>query len=262
MSLMQNPILIKLRDDAERHDEWATVKFWNHVLTKYVFTEDHFVVSTEQPPVPLGSLRRVDVVIESWSGSRFHLLLFLEAKKGRAGPVDIAEVEAQAYSACLEHFQENTTRGQIWAMTCFGPNARFWVFDSQWPYLAPYYPVEGEHGQKSTYIDFKYHESAIMDTLRHIKGNPVPPAQVFRRPLQGAESSETTLLSAESVTLVRVTKIRKTGPEIETFEGTKFKTVSARWSPAQCIVDGQVVDGYFYDGNSGAGYFTTNKIQG
>ncbi|TQN64166.1 hypothetical protein CSHISOI_11259 [Colletotrichum shisoi] len=101
-----------------------------------------------------------------------------------------------------------------------------------------------------------------MDTLQHIKRNPVPPAQVFRGPLQGAESSETTLLSAESVTLVRVTKIRKTGPEIETFEGNKFKTVNARWSPAQCVVDGQVVDGYFYAGNTGTGYFTTNKIQG
>ncbi|GKT61240.1 hypothetical protein ColTof3_08579 [Colletotrichum tofieldiae] len=212
------------------------------------------------------------MVVEDGSRGKLFLLLFIEAKKGRAAGGDIAEMESQAYSAGYEYYMENERRNRIWAMTCYGSCARFWAFDfeerSGLP--TPFFPREGNHGEKSAYADFKSFEHEIMEAFRYIKENPLPPDSVFAASpaasvtsdlgLAGPSSATTDILTQDTATLVRVVRIRSQGPEVETRRGNRTQTAQARWLPAQCLVDGEVIDGYKYVGNSGTVYWTMNSI--
>ncbi|KAK1659821.1 hypothetical protein BDP55DRAFT_636648 [Colletotrichum godetiae] len=102
---------------------------------------------------------------------------------------------------------------------------------------------------------------AYFDT---IKQNLQPPDAVFE--VSEASISDESMsddvileeLNPASVKFAVAVKRRSQGPKIKTRDGTEVNTDKARWEPAQCMVDGTMVKGFKYVGNSGTVYFSTN----
>jgi hypothetical protein len=260
MAISDDPLVRQLRDDAIRHDEWATKKYWLHLFQRHIFPEHNFVVATEQPPLAMGTQRKVDITVENFEERILFLQLIVEAKKGRAAPRDIVEVETQLYSACYEHYTGNRTRRRIWAMSVTGPCVRIWAFDAESGFLTPALPVDNDHGEKASYIDFKTSERKLMDYFAFIKQNPVPPDSIFDE--SDISMSDTEILDEGSVVLAKAIRIRSQGLEIELIDGGRLRTVKERWEVARCTVEGQVVNGHKYVGtNSGHVYFAMNVAE-
>ncbi|KAK0368798.1 hypothetical protein CLIM01_13848 [Colletotrichum limetticola] len=75
-------------------------------------------------------------------------------------------------------------------MTCYGSFVRFWAFDSQSALLTPFYPTEGDDGERTAYVDFKSHENDIMQALAYIKETPIPPSSLFEQPVAYDQPTE------------------------------------------------------------------------
>lgn len=117
---------------------------FNHVI----FTDDKFIVSSQQPPThKAGELRRVDLVVEKMDSraTTVGTLLFLEAKRASAFRSDIEEVEYQAFTAACAYHVE-TGLEHIWTMTCVGSAARLWIFSHSSEFLIPFVPFGGGLG--------------------------------------------------------------------------------------------------------------------
>lgn len=102
MSIITTPRLARLWQDAQIHPEWATTRLWEYLFNHVIFTDDKFVVSSQQPPTHQpGELRRVDLVVEKMDrrATTVGTLLFLGAKRASASRSDIEEVEYQAFTA-------------------------------------------------------------------------------------------------------------------------------------------------------------------
>jgi len=127
----------------------------------------------------MGTQRRVDITVENFEERKFFLQLIVEAKKGRAGPCDIMEVETQLYSVGYEHYTGSPTRRRIWVMSVTGPSVRIWAFEAGSSFLIPALPVDNNHGEKEPYIDFKTSEKELMDYFDFIKQNLEPPDSIF-----------------------------------------------------------------------------------
>ncbi|KAK0368479.1 hypothetical protein CTAM01_16961 [Colletotrichum tamarilloi] len=254
----------RLIDDWLRLDEFATKRLWNHLFSKEIFSEKEFVIGPEQPPVQLHSRRRADFIIERYSGRELVIQVMVELKKGRAGPQDVVDVESQLYSACYEYYTEHPEREKMWTCSICGPRVRIWAFDAQLDYLVPACPAYGAIGEISSYLDFRTSEATLMAYSDTIKQNLQPPDAVFE--VSEASTSDESMsddvileeLNPVSVTFAVAVKRRSQGPKIKTRDGTGVSTDKARWKPAQCMVDGTMVKGFKYVGNSGTVYLSMN----
>ncbi|AEO59481.1 hypothetical protein MYCTH_2063233 [Thermothelomyces thermophilus ATCC 42464] len=184
MSVITNPRLARLWQDAQTHPEWATTRLWEYLFNHIVFTDDNFIVSSQQPPTHQpGELRRVDLVIEKMDSTATTIgtLLFLEAKRASASRTDIEEVEYQAFTAACAYYIE-TGLEPIWTMTCVGSAARLWIFSGSSDFLIPFVPSDGGLGlpEQSEYLDISTHGREILDGLEYIKKHTTPPAELLR----------------------------------------------------------------------------------
>ncbi|KAL6413026.1 hypothetical protein AUP68_02521 [Ilyonectria robusta] len=169
-----------LRNEALRFDEYATKAFWHYFLINYIFTGPGWNVATEQPPVSYSSQRRVDIVVKRFDQRQFRILLFLEAKKSNVTPQDIVQVESQGYTACYEFLMNNPDIEAVWAMTVFGPQARFWVCRINGiGVLEPLFPFDHGIGEKGLYLDIKTHQSDFQKTFEYMISNPLPDAALL-----------------------------------------------------------------------------------
>lgn len=141
--------------------------------------------ATEQPPVDHHTLRRIDLTVEKFHKDRGTLTLVMtgEGKKARASPNDIAEVETQAYTACIEHMLalENEERKWVWTMTFLGCEARIWACDISTEILEPYYPKIYDSGDKSSYKDIEHSLDEFLTAFNYIKRHPIPTADMFKK---------------------------------------------------------------------------------
>ncbi|KAF2023141.1 hypothetical protein EK21DRAFT_119045 [Setomelanomma holmii] len=145
MSLVTTPTLRALYQLANTKgaQEHESVTFWNHVLNKIWFPEEHWVISPEVPPSSHKDdrRRRMDLGVSffiSFSQCNLDRVAVIEVK-GIDGSKD--EVEAQAQEA-----SESCCRagGSVWALTMVGTAACVW----QWTTL----PVK-QFVDNTTYID-------------------------------------------------------------------------------------------------------------
>jgi hypothetical protein len=255
MSISDDPIVSRLRHDAIRHDEWATKKYWLYIFQHYIFPEQNFVTTTEQPPLPMQTQRRIDMTVENFVNSTLFLHVIVEEKSGRATPADIVAVESQCYTGSYEHYTGNPRRRRIWTVSVTGPCIRIWAFDAASILLAPAFPVDYNYGEKASYIDFKTSEREVMEYFAFIKQNLEPPDSIF----DGPDNSE--ILDPGSVVLVKAIRLRSQELEIELIDGGRLRTDKERWEVARCPVEGQVVNGHKYVGSSGCVYFAINVAE-
>jgi hypothetical protein len=189
MSISQDWQLLQRREEALRLGDYATTKFWQRVFNKHIFNGDQWDVFSQQPPTPT-SQRPNNLVIEGWGiraqESHSHLLI-VELKHGLATPKDTEEVQNQALNACAEHAR-HTNRETLWAMTCFGPNARLWAYSTLAPHLVGFYPKGGNSNiadddsalrSRSLHLDICEKKVGFLDAFRHIKQNPDPSPDLF-----------------------------------------------------------------------------------
>ncbi|KAM0670926.1 hypothetical protein ACQRIT_002358 [Beauveria bassiana] len=173
--------LDRLHTDAERHDEWAAKRFMLRYFTKHVFHEDRWVVGTEVPPREDHCLLRMDLSVQEYNTSR-HAFVFRvigQAKKERSGPKKIVEVEAQAVQLCQEYMLDPMWRQEVkavWVLTYYGTKLRIWVCRLQDSVMDPFYPLDGEPGDKKAYRDVKKYEHELDWAFAQVKGSS-PPAR-------------------------------------------------------------------------------------
>ncbi|KAI0154772.1 hypothetical protein GGR57DRAFT_95865 [Xylariaceae sp. FL1272] len=180
MSIITTPRLQTLWKDAQEHMEWATTRLWEHIFNRLVFTEENWVVSSQQPPTHEPSdRRRVDLVVEQIDeqGRKVGTLLFVEAKRANASITEIQEAEYQAFTAaCAYHIETNVK--SLWAMTCVGSKARIWIFSERIDYLMPYVPQGDELSAIHEYLEISTHGEDLVRALRFCKNNMQPPQQL------------------------------------------------------------------------------------
>ncbi|KAM3539085.1 hypothetical protein ARSEF1564_007995 [Beauveria bassiana] len=165
--------LDRLHTEAERHDEWAAKRFILRYFTKYVFPEDRWVVGTEVPPREDHCLLRMDLSVQEYNTSQhaFVFRMISQAKKGRSSPKKIAEVKAQAIQLCQEYMLNPMWRQEVkavWVLTYYGTNLRIWICRLKDNVMDPFYPLDGEPGDKKAYRDVKkalYESHTPADTV-------------------------------------------------------------------------------------------------
>ncbi|KAM3498660.1 hypothetical protein MY10362_008029 [Beauveria mimosiformis] len=174
-------ILDRLHTEAERHDEWAANRFMLRYFTKHVFHEDWWVIGTEVPPREDHCLLRMDLSVQEYNTSRraFVFRLIGQAKKGKSGPKMINVVEAQAVQLCQEYMLDPMQRQEIkavWVLTYYGTKLRIWVCRLKDSVMDPFYPLDGEPGDKKAYRDVKKYEHDFDWAFAQVKGSS-PPAR-------------------------------------------------------------------------------------
>jgi len=92
--------------------------------------------------------------------------------------------------------------------------------------LTPALPVNNDHGEKASYIDFKTSEKELMDYFAFIKQNLVPPNSIF----DGSDISisNTKILDEGSIILTKAIRLRNQGLEIELINGSRLRIVKER----------------------------------
>lgn len=182
MSLITTRSLLRLWQDAQVHPEWATTGLWEHIFNRIVFSDEPWLVSSQQPPTHApGDLRRVDLVV-GWLDSASNIrmtLLFVEAKRASAGPQDIVEVEMQAYTAACAYAVDRESKDPIWTMTCVGSLVRLWIFDWTQGFLIPYFPNTHGVAERSEYIEISERGTELLKHLEFIKKHPKPPKRLI-----------------------------------------------------------------------------------
>ncbi|KAK4155854.1 hypothetical protein C8A00DRAFT_31298 [Chaetomidium leptoderma] len=178
MSIITTPRLARLWQDAQIHPEWATTRLWEYLFNHVIFTDDTFIVSSQQPPTrQSGELRRVDLVVEKMDSGATTVgtLLLLKAKRASAARSDIEEVEYQALAAACAYHVE-TGLEHIWIMTCVGSAARLWISLDSSEFLIPFVPS----GEKTEYLDISTHGREILEGLEYIKKHTMPSEELLR----------------------------------------------------------------------------------
>ena len=137
MSLITTETLAALWRDAHSKEggEPEACSFWQHVLSKHYFKEEHFICDAEIRPEP-GSRRRID------RGVRFVgtdgvviVLLWLEAKGDSSNP-SLRAAEQQALDACKRNLNSHN-QAFIYALTTGKTCAKAWTYEKGDPNLAP-----------------------------------------------------------------------------------------------------------------------------
>lgn len=181
-SIVRDDITLYLWSLAQTRLEWATTRFWEHIIRSFFAANKGWVLSSQQPPTDEdANLRRVELALDQWKGKAqpMRRVFFFEGKKHGASATEIDNVEVQIYDACMDHLL-HSRREYMYAMTAIGTRARFWIVHVDDQYPTPWVP-KGDHlGDKSEYIEAHSSEgSSIEAALRHMKSHGVmPPEEV------------------------------------------------------------------------------------
>lgn len=146
--------------------ESASVAFWNHLLSKYIFTGKNWILAPEASPAEIDRRRRVDLVIKYVGETSIEVLCFHELKPLRATANDVQDVEHQAYAACQAYIAQHDL-SNVYALTSIGTKARAWTCTEDSDYLEPMF---GSHqlAEESQYIEA---HSTEAETLRNAFGH-------------------------------------------------------------------------------------------
>ncbi len=101
-SIVRTGLAHHLWSQAQTSLEWATTRFWEHIIRAMFAVEDDWVVASQQPPTDdPQDRRRVELVVDKWTNKSIHRLFIFEAKKQNASQTEIQTLEYQAYGACF-----------------------------------------------------------------------------------------------------------------------------------------------------------------
>lgn len=119
--------------DAQEAD---VVPFWQHLLARFEFGEEYWVVDAEMKPEPT-SRRRVDRGVRFFSTDKeFVVLLWIEAKKGES-EAERKLCEKQALQACRETLASHKWQPEIYALTTLKTKAKAWSYAAGSEELVP-----------------------------------------------------------------------------------------------------------------------------
>jgi hypothetical protein len=166
MSLVMDDYLLELWKEAQKPTslESASVAFWNHLWSKYIFAEKEWVVTPETAPAEIDKLRRVDLVIKYFGNTSMEVLCFHELKRTNSSPSDLEEVEYQAFKACIAYLAQHTKINSVYAITSFGTKARGWTCTKDSDYLEPLFGSQ-DLAKAQDYIEA---HSSDAQTLRKV----------------------------------------------------------------------------------------------
>ena len=85
-SIVRTDLARHLWSQAQTSLEWATTRFWEHIIRAMFTVEDNWVVASQQPPTDdPQDPRRVELVVDEWTNKSTHRSFIFEAKN-RAHP--------------------------------------------------------------------------------------------------------------------------------------------------------------------------------
>ncbi|KAK9444633.1 hypothetical protein VB005_01696 [Metarhizium brunneum] len=186
--------LSQLYHDAKRLPEYASTTLFGHWLRVYIFTEKDWVISTERPTREHHDRTRLDIVVQTllldptyamikskFLRNTWIFWLTAEGKKQKSGREDLRYAEEQAYTKTWNYLHENKDAVRsCWVMTYFGTQARLWACQYKGSgALEAFLPLEGENGEKSSYLDIKENEHYFNIGWAYIKENLVPEPNEF-----------------------------------------------------------------------------------
>ncbi|KAH6667179.1 hypothetical protein B0J14DRAFT_440315, partial [Halenospora varia] len=176
MSIVNTVVEHILWNDAQKHNEWASTKFWEHKLQKAYPAADGWIVSSQQPPTrDKSDRRRVETTVECLHGESLQKLQIVECKDHNASQSQIDEVEHQAYNACLKYLK-HSGRSEMYAMTTIGTRARLWVARQTETYLEPFVPMSTGVSAIDEYIEAHSTDGhLITDGWEYMKVNHLLP---------------------------------------------------------------------------------------
>ncbi|KIW77024.1 hypothetical protein Z517_09470 [Fonsecaea pedrosoi CBS 271.37] len=131
-SLVSDEVLLRLWNRVQE-DAWSdnvALNFWLHLYAKYLFSGKQWIVGVNNSPFDNDAFDieplKTDLSVQylGHAGIQtlfFHMLTGKEATRG-----DLAEIEDQAYVACVKYLTANPDITLVYAVTSFGTRARIW----------------------------------------------------------------------------------------------------------------------------------------
>jgi len=162
MSIVRGGLTSHLWSQAQSNLEWASTRFWEHIIRAIFTVEDDWVVASQQPPGDPTHLRRADLVVAKWANRSLQTRFILEVKKPNASQDEIQEVEHQTFNACIANLQQSG-REQIYGMTAIGTTARLWVVHIDDDYLTPWIPSGTSLSDKHQYLEAHSNEGSLIE---------------------------------------------------------------------------------------------------
>ncbi|KAM4064265.1 hypothetical protein HRG_007236 [Hirsutella rhossiliensis] len=246
-----DPILVHLREEAINRDEWASTRFFSRYFARHIFSEIEWIHGTEVPPREHHSQLRMDIAVQHYSTGQRTLMFRLigQAKKGRATPAKIVEVETQAYQLCQAYMIDKSIRS-VWAITYFGSKARLDILEFETEFLWAFqkikaiavpdpesfddiYAEEGNTTVTQTLAGSSYNQSSTQ--AYHLDGSSAQsydasmdvdtePTSAFTRTVNGSEYSS-----------VQISKVADGWTTLRLKNGSKVSVRCSKWDKAIII---------------------------
>jgi hypothetical protein len=159
--------------------EHATVALMEVILYRNIFTEEHFAVTSEQPPSP-DSSKRCDLVVNylEEGSDNIRTFCFAECKRAKKSqPFSLKALEEQATDYC-KAYVDYEDAPFVYAATMAGAHVRLWKYMQGDSGLTPFWGDNNE-GDWQQYKDIGNDEDSrlVEDSFNNMKGwTPTPHA--------------------------------------------------------------------------------------
>ncbi|KAL2753112.1 hypothetical protein ACRALDRAFT_1095286 [Sodiomyces alcalophilus JCM 7366] len=148
-----------------------TIRLFERLFRRIVFTEDRFFVNSQQPPTEDSSLV-CNIVISAVDGAHEEdIFCFCEGETTKTtGAFEAVDAEDQARKYCNVHLDAHPEKARVYACTLVGTYIRCWVIDQENRVLHGMWDPK-ESGSASAYLDVgvEEHRPALEKAFDRLK---------------------------------------------------------------------------------------------